>query len=95
MQKTKDTKGNLRFSIRLYGSVTSVYVKRSVLGLYILICKPDDILVRDFIQEGIQESLDTFKGDTGKGLSEHVTTYLLSCVSGEYLEEYNEIMEGL
>ena len=88
-------KGNLRYSIRLYGSVTSVYIKRSVLGLYVVICMPDEGNERDFIQEGIQSSLDTYEGETGKGLSEHVTTYLLECVSGEYRDEFRSVMREL
>ena len=89
MQTSKEEKNqkNLRYSMRIEGRVTSVYLKKSILALFIVVCCPDDIDTRDFIQENIYSILDSWKKSSGKGLSEYITTQMLGIISGEYSEE--------
>jgi len=94
MNDTKEQK-NIRFSMRVEGRMTSIYLKKSILALFIVICCPDDVDRRDFIQENIYSILDTWEKSTGKGLSEYITTQILGIIAGEYSNEYFAVLEDM
>lgn len=86
---------NLRYSLRIGGRVTSVYIKKSIIALFIVICCPDDQDKNQFVQENIYDIVDAWKYSSGKGLSEYVTASILGIIAGEYSSEYYTEYERL
>ena len=89
---------NLRYSVRIEGRVTSIYIKKSIIALYIVICCPlssNDPTERDFILENIYSILDGWKESTAKGLSEYITSQILADIAGEYSNEYFSCLKSL
>ena len=94
MERKDTIQKNVRFSMRIHGRVTSVYLKKSILALFIAVLHPGDTSLRDFIQENIYSIIDSWEGESGKGLSEYISTQMLGLIAGEYSDEYFSILDS-
>jgi hypothetical protein len=86
---------NIRYSVRISGRTTSIYIRRCIVALYVTIHCSDEEDKKDFVLESIQKILDKWKKEDNKGLSDYITVKMMEKVSGEYLKEFKENMKTL
>ncbi len=63
----------MKVSARINGRVTSVTVRNSICALHYLICSEDGKDAYDHVLDTCHGIIDTWAGDTGKGLSSYIT----------------------
>ena len=81
---TSEKGDSLKFSFRFGSSASSITLSKKICSLYILLCS-SELMSKDkynkhyeFIQNCVNESLNSWEGESCKGLSEFITMKMIA-----------------
>jgi len=89
---------SLRFPIRILGSSTSLSIRRSVVALWLTLTTEDDVKTpyKDIISDFIYTCINSWEGQSAKGLSEYVAERMLQDIlEKEDYKRYQKISLGI
>ncbi len=87
----------MKVSTRINGRVTSINVRDSVCAIHHIICgDPGGKKVEDHVLDTCHDIIDTWEGDTARGLSGYITDSMLkSMLDPEDMQLFNQTLKRL